>query len=537
MSYEKVKRNRYYDPPSEYSHSSRNHAEDLQEFHLPMERMHYANLHDWGIARGLEVSGTIGGTEVVINPGVAIDGNGQLMSLSSAGHGDSGANPPGGQHNEVTVPVHLGLGSHAGQTVYVTIQFSEIMRPAEGSGGRMEQVPWVRLQPTAGAGAYVDDGTSIILAIVIISAGGSLTELKERDAALPYRRRLIGETLEELRIQRSTKVGNNVQEVTSGKVKPGDGGGLQITVPNTGDKVLFSKEDGGNFAKMSIAAGQIAARRSDGKESVVIDTQLGNITAGTNGVEGDILVKDASNRLVITLDGDDAVIVVGAAGNEGDVIVKDNTGQDSARIDGSTGTLNIKRIAPYGNVLDIDAPYVRIHGYDLVLDGLSGGNKRALVDGNNKLIINYANDYANGVETPGDLKVLGTLRARVDGRDRILGGNPARYVHYRFLCADDGTVTEELNLGSPRSFTAFVSIIGMDPRHDFDHGDAFAVDVFTVDGNMTPWHFKDGAHFGPEDSATNIRAPFVTGTGQRIVFRARSFQNATVLAIGVVFYE
>ena len=89
MAYEKIKRNRYYDPPSEFPHSSRNHAEDQQEFYIPMHRMHNSNLHDRGIARGLEVSGTIGGTEVVVNPGVAIDGNGQLSGarkISAVSH-------------------------------------------------------------------------------------------------------------------------------------------------------------------------------------------------------------------------------------------------------------------------------------------------------------------------------------------------------------------------------------------------------------------------------------------------------------------
>ena len=137
MSYEKVKRNRYYDPQVEFPHVSRNHAEDMEEFHLPWHRMHNAHLHDWGIAGGLEVTGTIFGNEVVIQAGVVIDGSGRLTPLSALGHGDIGANPPGGQNQEVPVPVHLPLGSQPGKTVYVTIQFSEIMRPAEGSGGRM----------------------------------------------------------------------------------------------------------------------------------------------------------------------------------------------------------------------------------------------------------------------------------------------------------------------------------------------------------------------------------------------------------------
>ncbi len=620
MAYEKVKRNRYYDPPSEFPHSSRNHAEDQQEFHIPMHRMHNSNLHDWGIARGLEVSGTIGGTEIVVNPGVAIDGNGQLISLSSVGHGYVGSEHPDVSYNvndEKTTPVHLGTGSHVGQTVYVTIQFAEIMRPSEGSGGRMEQVPWLRLQPVSGTGAYVDDGTSIILAIAEINASGNLAALKAEDGILPYRRRLIGETIEELRIQRSEKVGNSVEETPSGKIGPGTGGGLQITVPNSGDGISFIKEGGGNFSNLEVRANNVVAKDSAGREALKLDANgAAALTIGTNGNEGNLIVKDGSGREVMKFDGNSAALYLGvngnegdiyirnnsgddtfkvdgnegdifvwrkiggvrrevmkfdashaalyigsqgnegdifvrdgagrevmhfdsnyaalylgAAGNEGDLIVKDNSGNESAKIDGNTGTMKMRKIDPYGNALDIDARYVHIHGWDLMLDGRSGGNKRALVDYTNKLIINYANDYANGVD------VDSRLRTKVDGIYRTLGGNPTRYVTYRFLYADDGTTTQEVNLGSSRRFTAFTSIIGMDPRHDFDRGDAFAVDVYTIDGNRTGTWICDGRHFGASGSTSNIHSPAYTGYGQRIIFRARSFQDASVFAIGVVFYE
>jgi hypothetical protein len=118
MAYETVKRNNYNDPdPVQLSnHVSKYHSDDVQDFLIPLERMHNSNLHDWGIASGLEVSGTIGGTEIVVNSGVAIDKSGQLISLSSIGHSDIGENPPEGESNEVIVPVHLSTMNYAGKT-------------------------------------------------------------------------------------------------------------------------------------------------------------------------------------------------------------------------------------------------------------------------------------------------------------------------------------------------------------------------------------------------------------------------------------
>ncbi len=179
MAYEKIKIGRYYDPgpPIQTSnHVSKDHYEDLQEFHIPLERMHNSNLHDRGIASGLEVNGTIGGTKITINPGVAIDGNGQLISLSSEGFGANDPDYPTDPTKVVSISTGIDIDtrSQAGQTVYVTIQFSEILRPNEGALGRMEQVPWVRLQPI---GTYKDDGTSIILAIAVINDQGKLDTL------------------------------------------------------------------------------------------------------------------------------------------------------------------------------------------------------------------------------------------------------------------------------------------------------------------------------------------------------------------------
>ncbi|MDW5549453.1 hypothetical protein [Methanosarcina sp.] len=274
MAFETVKRNIYYDPDRlqlstgnrkdvesqseldclEPDHIGKNHYQDFEEFHLPIDRMHNSNLHDWGIARGLEVKGTIGGGEVIINPGVAIDIDGQLISLSDTGHGDTGKNPPGGDHKEVPVPVKLSTEYSAGMKVYVTIQFSEILRSDQGAAGMKEQVPWVRLQPIESYISEKNNGSkSIILAVAVINDNGKLAELKAKDSDLPNCRRLIGESVEELRIQRSGNVEGTVQDIVTGKIGPGDGGGLKIIVPAK-DSVLFAREDGGDFKSLGINA-------------------------------------------------------------------------------------------------------------------------------------------------------------------------------------------------------------------------------------------------------------------------------------------
>lgn len=193
-----------------------------------------------------------------------------------------------------------------------------------------------------------------------------------------------------------------------------------------------------------------------------------------------------------------------------------------------------------------------------IYDGRGQGNKkenRALVHtdsgiGTDNLIINYDGDFEGGVHIQGPKTIIegslavkqstiieGSLTAKINNVNRILGGNPARYVRTVWLFADDNTDTKEVDLGTVRNFYAFVAMTGCDPRHNFDRGDAFALDIFKIDGNKTsPW-ISGGDHWGVLDSDTNVFAQHYIGTGRKILFRARSVQDATVHGIGVVFYE
>ena len=151
MSAEPVKRSQYFNPPTtECPHSSRNHFEDWEEFHLPMGRMHHAALHGRGVASGLEVSVQDAGTQIEVGPGVAIDGKGELIALSAAGQADSGGEQPGEAGQQIDPPFRLGIAGREPGTYFLCIQFAQALRFGEGSCGKLEQTPILRLLPSAG---------------------------------------------------------------------------------------------------------------------------------------------------------------------------------------------------------------------------------------------------------------------------------------------------------------------------------------------------------------------------------------------------
>jgi hypothetical protein len=373
MAFERIKRNRYQHPQGAiFTHGSEHHFQDHEEFHRPLLRVDSAALRgDWGIAAGLEVSGTPGAGAVVIDSGAAVDKPGETIVLSAGGFGDIGANPPGNQHDEKPVPVSLPLAGQAGQTVYVTIQFNEISRSNEGSGGRFEQVPWLRLQPTSGTGAYIDDGTSIILAIVVVSATGTLSDLRAQDGGLPFGRRLLGRRSGPVRLKRRQKAGDKLSDVTSGTIAALDGGGLRLAVPNTSDVVHIEQDAGGGFANLDIHANDITARNAAGQVTVELDTAAARITAGTEGVGGDIDVRNAGGRSTIQLEGDGSTIHIR---DNGELRVHDNTGASTVRLGGTAGDVEFK-----GRLLDPVGAHGGI-GHDALgrLPELIGGGVTAL---------------------------------------------------------------------------------------------------------------------------------------------------------------
>jgi hypothetical protein len=188
MSAEPVKRSQYFNPPTtECPHSSRNHFEDWEEFHLPMARMHHVALHGRGVASGSEVSVQDTGTQIEVGPGVAVDGKGELIALSAAGQAEVGVEQPGESGQQIDPPFRLGIAGREAGTYYLCIQFAQALRFGEGSCGKLEQTPMLRLLSTAGDVTSIEAGEAIVLAIVEVDAAGL-----RRCGTGPRRCRIVG---------------------------------------------------------------------------------------------------------------------------------------------------------------------------------------------------------------------------------------------------------------------------------------------------------------------------------------------------------
>ena len=321
MTEQPIKRNRYFDD-SDCQPQGRNLDEDFRNFHLRSFQAQLASLHNWGIAQGLEVSGTLGSSTITINAGVAVDTQGRLIVLATEGRGDLGNNPPGGNHNPVTVPVELDTSTFAGETdtsYYLTIQFSEILRFDDGGTdcGRLEQTPWLRLQPVS---EFTEDGTAVVLAVVTLDSSGNIVALAHQDSSLPVARHLVGKTVGQLQITRSQKVGDRITEVIGGKLQPAQGGGLQLSVADAGDQILLTQESGTNFARLEVQVNTF--------------TTPGNVGIGTATPSQKLEVNGAIAATALSVTG---TVTANAFEGDGSAL----TGKVSTAGDTMTGPLTI----------------------------------------------------------------------------------------------------------------------------------------------------------------------------------------------------
>ena len=537
MAYDIIKKNVYFDPPDEFLHSSRNHAEDLRDFHVPMHKLSNAAAHGRGVAAGLEVTGAPGAMEVVIDPGVAIDGVGNLIVLASptstqsnSGRGDISPMAPG-DLEPVPVPVHLPLAAMAGRTVYVTIQFSEILDPMDGSGGRKVLIPWIRLQPTAGAGAYVDDGSSVILGIAVINAAGNLTSLAASDGAIAFGRATLGVPASEVRVRRSLSTANKLQETQAGKLRAGVGGGLVLSVPAAADKITMQRESGAHFSTLEAHAATVSFTDNANRDVFHFDTNNSWLRIGAVGNEGDLVILDQRGNEGLAFTSSTARLDIGTNQNAGHFNMRNASATITMSLDGATGAVKTNSIVPFsGSQVTVTATQLHAHCNDLVLDGRSNAGNRALMDSNNLLVINPANSYSQGVRIDG----------RLLGSDFIpLNTSTTRKVRMvNMFVPGGGTTSLDVDLGTSKPFFAYVAVTMIDPLIDFDRDNCVGVDVHSVDGNNSFATVSGGDHWGPSGADSNLRTGARSGTGRVIRFRLRSFgSDCSVSAVGVVFHE
>src|SRR4051794_432625 len=98
---------------------------DFTEFESVWARLHQFFLHDWGVASGLEVQGTLGTADLRVQAGIAIDRRGNLIVLSTGGSGALGDAPP---LTESPVPVTVPTAGLISQKYLLTIQWRETHR-------------------------------------------------------------------------------------------------------------------------------------------------------------------------------------------------------------------------------------------------------------------------------------------------------------------------------------------------------------------------------------------------------------------------
>jgi hypothetical protein len=260
MDYPQLKRTVYPDSSSQ-THTDQAHFRDFRDYHLPLVRLHHTHLTR-GIARGLEVQGTLNGTTITVEPGVAVDGQGQLLVLTRA-------------ESRSTL-------TFLNRTLYVTLQFAE----GRGPDGRLEQLPeqQVRLRdaPTLDSGS---DEAVVVLALVKTDGTGRVTALQVQDGERRFRRQLLGEQVEALELRRAVPEGERVVAVPAGKLAA-DAQGLRLTVAEATDAILVAREDGGVFRTVEIRAdvqvsGTIAGTLAAG---VITSVQLAEAD-GTSGQE------------------------------------------------------------------------------------------------------------------------------------------------------------------------------------------------------------------------------------------------------------
>ncbi len=100
------------------------------------------------------------------------------------------------------------------------------------------------------------------------------------------------------------------------------------------------------------------------------------------------------------------------------------------------------------------------------------------------------------------------------------------------LKSTGGTGTRLVDLGLPRRVLAWGQITMVDPLTDFDRDNAYAVEVFDVDGVRPGPLISGGDHWGSSTAPSNVHNGGWVGTAQRITFRISSLHTSDLDSFG-----
>jgi len=95
-----------------------------------------------------------------------------------------------------------------------------------------------------------------------------------------------------------------------------------------------------------------------------------------------------------------------------------------------------------------------------------------------------------------------------------------------------GTGTVTVDLGRPRRILAWGQITMADSLNDLDRDNAYAVEVFDVDGDRPAGFVSGGAHWGSVEAPSNVYSGAFVGRGQRVTFRISALHTADLDVFG-----
>jgi hypothetical protein len=511
-------------------------ARDMEQFYIPSGQIHGSSMHGWGIASGLSVSvdPTTMESGLSVSPGVAIDRDGRHISLAEGAEADVSQNAdmdgnPQSPHltgvaatgafvptTENSVPLY-NSGSY-----YLTIQFWEWFQgfidpnTASSEFYKYLHTPWLRLLASVPAKGSPAEGSVIVLAEVTLDINGKVIALT-RDAG-----RGVFLPAESIQLSRAVDTPGPdfaVDNQPSGEISSHPDGGIQLRGQVPGDGIHFVNSEGSESVTVYPDSGHL----------ILGETGIFHIL-GENGIPGTISLTDGAGNYTVAASGGKAAISVGGGkGKPGLIQAKDEDYKITVEIQGEGGVANLKKLAAIdteSKAIDVDATSFQIHGSELILDGVSKKQNKALVDGGNKLIVNSGGDYKGGVEVQSNLAIDGVLSA---GGVSLMG-NPARKVMTGWLHAINGMVTSSsIPLPKPKSqCTAFISLQTINSRGGFAGSTVF-VDIWQVDANPTPLEVLISPFF--------ISSPYFSGQASSFIFRLFAGATDEATAYWVIFYE
>jgi len=542
-------------------------AIDMEGYHRPLERLHGTGLHAAGVAYGMQIVCTKGAPNVQILPGLALDESGKHIYLAATGTAE--IDPEANVESGVSTIVSASGPSSApfftlysapqaeapGDIVtaftgtwYVVVQWRETFDFAAYASDPnvyiYNDTPWLQFVQTVETGQVVLGQVTFDNSGNVLSAGSGDAHGLRVAVSLPAQSLQLHRTLTTTAGSKTTISGtqDGTPTTPAGEVRSRATGGIEIAVANNSDQVNVLSNAGGSFSSFGVGANQ-ATVGDLANPGITLDGSEATVSVGAPGNYGDVLVYDGNSHLTVSLIGDTGHVIVGGDTLAGEVRMFNANASQTMTLEGSTGAAVVQQLNAYPgpqNNIDVNALKVHIHGWDLALDGRSKNNNRALVDGGNLLIVNYARDYKNGVEIQSNLQVDDNLNINgiLSAQGTPLMGNPARkaasvqmLVGASHFSGPGGTATLDVVLASSTHFTACMSPAYLQWYVSVAFNAAVAMDVFEVDGTNTPVTGTGGI-------IGTIFSPVFTGTGQTITFRALAVDDSVEMsAYGIVYFE